>query len=397
MDDGDRTLVGERGGKLSGGQQARIALARAVYADADVYLLDDPVSALDTAVAARVWQLCIRGTLAARGKAVIFSTQRAGLLDKCDELLVLSSGAVSYLGPAALAPDLISVGLVPGNDQIEAAEQEAVQGDVTSEDALTITTARVSLPSANSHKSLLSTSSNSALLSSPSMQSLQARPRSARHTEDSLRGNALLRLTKASQSAHAMKLSATAAAPAVQHSGSGPPVNHSESGLDWNTPMESILHEDDKVEPGKANLDSSQHTSVMTILLRYLRGDRGTVIIGIVVLATLGSGTSQINSWWLSVLLNGIRSNSGQLATWLLPIYAATAIAFIIALVFRGLVFQSVTLHASYVIHRDAIVSLFRAPLSYILATPAGKLVSLLSNDLTVLDTGAPIAMVSRQ
>ena len=50
MPDGDMTLVGERGVSLSGGQKARISLARAVYFDADVYLLDDPLSAVDAAV-----------------------------------------------------------------------------------------------------------------------------------------------------------------------------------------------------------------------------------------------------------------------------------------------------------------------------------------------------------
>ena len=44
------TLVGEKGVTLSGGQKARVALARALYADADVYLLDDPLSAVDASV-----------------------------------------------------------------------------------------------------------------------------------------------------------------------------------------------------------------------------------------------------------------------------------------------------------------------------------------------------------
>ena len=53
--DGDLTLVGERGVTLSGGQKARVNLARAVYHDADIFLLDDPLSAVDSAVARHIF------------------------------------------------------------------------------------------------------------------------------------------------------------------------------------------------------------------------------------------------------------------------------------------------------------------------------------------------------
>ena len=53
---GDKTLVGERGISLSGGQKARLTLARALYRDVDIYLLDDPLSAVDTAVAKHIFQ-----------------------------------------------------------------------------------------------------------------------------------------------------------------------------------------------------------------------------------------------------------------------------------------------------------------------------------------------------
>ena len=52
---GDLTLVGEKGVTLSGGQKARVNLARAVYHDADIFLLDDPLSAVDAAVAAHLF------------------------------------------------------------------------------------------------------------------------------------------------------------------------------------------------------------------------------------------------------------------------------------------------------------------------------------------------------
>ncbi|VVC96831.1 unnamed protein product [Leptidea sinapis] len=69
---GDKTVVGERGTSLSGGQRARISLARCVYQHADVYLLDDPLAAVDAKVAQAIYEECVRGFL--RDKAVVLVT-----------------------------------------------------------------------------------------------------------------------------------------------------------------------------------------------------------------------------------------------------------------------------------------------------------------------------------
>lgn len=55
MHNGDQTWVGERGITMSGGQKTRLNMARAVYRDADIYLLDDPLSAVDTVVAKHIF------------------------------------------------------------------------------------------------------------------------------------------------------------------------------------------------------------------------------------------------------------------------------------------------------------------------------------------------------
>ncbi len=75
---GQKTTIGERGVNISGGQKARISLARAIYSDADIYLLDDPLSAVDPAVANGIFTDCILGAL--KDKCVILVTHQLQFL-----------------------------------------------------------------------------------------------------------------------------------------------------------------------------------------------------------------------------------------------------------------------------------------------------------------------------
>ncbi|XP_018392357.1 PREDICTED: multidrug resistance-associated protein 4-like [Cyphomyrmex costatus] len=93
---GDMTLVGDRGVSLSGGQRARINLARAVYRQADVYLLDDPLSAVDTRVARHLYGKCITEYL--HGKTRILVTHQLQFLKRSDHIVVLDRGFLKMQG-----------------------------------------------------------------------------------------------------------------------------------------------------------------------------------------------------------------------------------------------------------------------------------------------------------
>ena len=81
------TEIGERGVNISGGQRARISLARACYSNADLYLLDDPLSAVDPQVAKKLFHFCIRGFL--KEKAIVLVTHQISFLNRADEVLLL--------------------------------------------------------------------------------------------------------------------------------------------------------------------------------------------------------------------------------------------------------------------------------------------------------------------
>ncbi|KAJ3620808.1 hypothetical protein MTP99_004726 [Tenebrio molitor] len=90
---GDQTLVGERGVMLSGGQKARISLARAVYRDADIYLLDDPLSAVDAHVAEHIFNECLLNYL--KNKSVVLVTHQVKYLSKVNQVYFIENGKLT--------------------------------------------------------------------------------------------------------------------------------------------------------------------------------------------------------------------------------------------------------------------------------------------------------------
>uniref|UniRef100_A0A8C7FJ75 Multidrug resistance-associated protein 4 n=1 Tax=Oncorhynchus kisutch TaxID=8019 RepID=A0A8C7FJ75_ONCKI len=96
LPDGDLTLIGDRGATLSGGQKARVNLARAVYQDADIYLLDDPLSAVDAEVGRHLFEQCICGIL--KNKPRILVTHQLQYLQAANQILVLKEGHVVARG-----------------------------------------------------------------------------------------------------------------------------------------------------------------------------------------------------------------------------------------------------------------------------------------------------------
>lgn len=93
---GDQTIVGERGISLSGGQKARVNLARALYKRADIYLLDDPLSAVDTHVGHHIFDKCIKEFL--RDKICILVTHQLQFLKNVEHILFMNAGEIQAQG-----------------------------------------------------------------------------------------------------------------------------------------------------------------------------------------------------------------------------------------------------------------------------------------------------------
>ncbi|XP_038063976.1 multidrug resistance-associated protein 4-like [Patiria miniata] len=126
---GDLTIIGERGVTLSGGQKARVNLARALYDDADIYLLDDPLSAVDSEVGRHIFDKCIMEYLANKPRILI--THQLQFLNTANKILVLKEGHMEAVGPLSeLHKKGIDFASLMKQDDEEEEDEEEFEDDV---------------------------------------------------------------------------------------------------------------------------------------------------------------------------------------------------------------------------------------------------------------------------
>lgn len=95
--DGIKTIIGEKGINLSGGQKARVSLARALYSNKDIYLLDDIISAVDVHVGNSIIKECILNYL--KGRTVVLVTHAIAFAKYADEIIIMKKGQIVEQGP----------------------------------------------------------------------------------------------------------------------------------------------------------------------------------------------------------------------------------------------------------------------------------------------------------
>ncbi|XP_071665793.1 multidrug resistance-associated protein 1-like isoform X3 [Patagioenas fasciata] len=98
LPNGDQTEIGERGVNISGGQKQRVSLARALYSNADLYLLDDPLSAVDVHVGKHLFEKIIGPSGLLKSKTRILVTHNLTVLPHADLIIIMEEGRISQMG-----------------------------------------------------------------------------------------------------------------------------------------------------------------------------------------------------------------------------------------------------------------------------------------------------------
>eukprot|EP00271_Cylindrocystis_brebissonii_P007833 TRINITY_DN2165_c0_g1_i1.p1 TRINITY_DN2165_c0_g1~~TRINITY_DN2165_c0_g1_i1.p1 ORF type:complete len:1709 (-),score=349.89 TRINITY_DN2165_c0_g1_i1:1265-6391(-) len=136
---GDLTEIGERGVNISGGQKQRVSIARAVYADADVYFFDDPLSALDSHVAKQVFDECVHDALAGRTRVMV--TNQLHFLPRVDYVVLLKDGRIADQGTFE--------SLMEQSAEFQSLMEQAGSLEDSSSEPQTLPTSTVTPPSSN--------------------------------------------------------------------------------------------------------------------------------------------------------------------------------------------------------------------------------------------------------
>ncbi|GLT67384.1 hypothetical protein SLA2020_396980 [Shorea laevis] len=126
---GDLTEIGERGVNISGGQKQRVSMARAAYSNSDVYIFDDPLSALDAHVGRQVFDKCIKGEL--RGKTRVLVTNQLHFLSQVDRIILVHEGMVKEDGTFQELSNngILFQKLMENAGKMEEYEEEKEEGD----------------------------------------------------------------------------------------------------------------------------------------------------------------------------------------------------------------------------------------------------------------------------
>ncbi|KAF9128020.1 hypothetical protein BGW39_005426 [Mortierella sp. 14UC] len=345
---GDMTEIGERGINLSGGQKARISLARAVYARADIYLFDDPLSAVDAHVGKTIFDKVVgpKGMLA--GKTRVFVTHQIQYLSQSPQIMMLRDGKVVEQGnfqelmkKKAEVYQLVSEFGRDADQADEAAleEEEAslVEQDVhLDEDVVE----RDAFPA-----------EEAPLLSST--------PRSARR--DSIRSSTSVRTLRRPSVASAISRTA-AKAP---------------------EPKSSALMSEEQMKQGSVS---------RSVYLAYAKACSYSAVIAYLFSMILSQSASISTSLWLTHWSSDNDSGKGvNSPMYYIGVYALLGFSYSLLTVFQSIILQVYCgIRSARVLHQDMLHSVLRSPMSFFDTTPMGRILNRFSKDQSTIDEVLP-------
>ncbi|XP_053403768.1 ATP-binding cassette sub-family C member 5-like [Mercenaria mercenaria] len=347
--DGDQIEIGERGINLSGGQKQRISLARAVYSNKDIYLLDDPLSAVDIHIGSHIFSECILKQL--KGKTVLFVTHQLQYLSNCDQVIFMRDGMITDTGT----------------------HSELMKDDTE-------------------YSSLIKMFYTQEKEKEVSLDSLGGGSKSL-HKQFSVDRPAYFRqrtISSCSQGSQEAKKDLLRQKSVM----SNKTVNADEE----QKPKGGKLIVAEEKKEGKVG---------WPVYRTYIKAAGGYIASAFVILTfILAIGSQSFASWWLSYWLNQGSGNTTVTVgnetfisdnisdhpnlRFYTTVYGSSVVVMIVLTVLRAFVFMKATLRASSTMHNDIFRKMMASPMQFFDTTPVGRIVNRFSSDLDEIDVRLP-------
>lgn len=360
---GDQTEIGEKGINLSGGQKQRVSLARAVYTDTDIYLMDDPLSAVDSHVGKHIFENVIsseKGML--KGKTRLLVTHGITYLPRVDMIIVISKGTISEVGSYK---ELL---------ERKGAFAEFLMNYLKSEDEQDIDIEGLEVMK----EEIL------AKIGSPELERQLSKQlsRSRSHTsEDGIADAAKLSQTfRDSKSRISQELTPIRQKSKVEDFGNH--VNKDKAGT-------SLINKE-TVETGQVR---------MAVYWYYIKAV-GLIMATLTILFNVLSHASSVGSnLWLSAWSNDKPNPDGTQDTSLrnlrLGVYGAFGFGQAFFVMIGSLTMAFGSIQASNILHSDMLHNIMRSPMAFFDTTPLGRIVNRFAKDVDVADGAIPQTMRS--
>ncbi|KAH7649627.1 hypothetical protein FG379_000887 [Cryptosporidium bovis] len=376
MPSGDLTMIGENGINLSGGQKQRISLARAVYQNPDIFILDDVFSALDNIVANNIFQECILGLL--KDKTIILATNKLDVLTHLDKVAFISNKELSYFGPPTeklfshpeFRDFLINMNKIQSQinqiiddvvpiEEIEEINNNSDQGDSNNKLKIsnTITSMNISVNSMNSDDNLSDSNINNDI--SPS----NASRRGSRLSLSELR----VKYERESKSK----------------------LNDNLNGDDQDKDK-SLVSQNSYSDNGKYKFDSNKlnkNKIDFSLYLEYIKQIKYGIFVVSVICTYLCSISMLSTSFWLSSWSKDM--NKYKISTGILIFFLLSILQPIFILLFK---FTNIymTNNASKRIYSELLMKLTFSRLSFYESIPIGVILSRITSDVVSVDELLP-------
>ncbi|KAF9922468.1 Multidrug resistance-associated protein 1 [Linnemannia zychae] len=364
---GDQTEIGERGINLSGGQKQRVSLARAAYADADIYLLDDPLSAVDAHVDRHLWRHLLGPEGMLKDKTRILVTHGIHHLKDFDNIVLVKNGEVAEYGTykKLMAHKKVFYQLIK--------EYSISHRKVASQEGINVASPGTT--------TAITVVTDSTVSEYESITGVQVEP----ELEDSISYSDLEDRDDNSSLTGTFELS--------------------EAAIMLNADVKTKPKSDGRlIEAEKINEGSVD----FTISLAYVRAAT-FMLAGLVVFFHVASQTCLVfTNYWLKYWIQNdentdrypgrVHSHTSTRDRFSLKVFiglfAAITILYVLCCITAIYVgFAVARIRASYTLHKELIDKIFRLPTSFFDTTPLGRIINRISSDLQGVDDRLPWAI----